>query len=157
MNFRRFFQVFCFSVGLSAAQAQAVDSVSPFSASITESLRLTLEKCLVRPYGYEKSGHLVFGHYRSLCSEVLTQGLGAWISLADSADSTQTYELQMIGSDHSDGGDLWDLAVWDDRLHLVLESQRVLTFGDPLEAWVLLTGARPVQQVHEPDLDQLFR
>lgn len=142
------------------AQASVPDSMSPFSFSLVQSMRTTLERCLVRPYGYQKSGELVFGHYQSVCPEVVREGHSATVSLEvtlENGTSTETWELQLIGSEFTDGGDLWDIALWDHRAHLLLESQRVLTFGDPFEAWNLLTGAKPSGRVHDPRLDELFR
>ncbi len=142
------------SVELGAARSGGVAAFGPFSESVSGPLRSVLERCLVRPYGHRANGGQVLGDYESTCSALVRDGRSALVAFDESGTLDLAWELKLIGSDYSDGGDLWDVAVWDEQFHLVLEAQRVLAFGDPFEALVQLTDAHPSAQRHDPALDE---
>lgn len=127
----------------------------PLAPEPEQAIRATLESCLVRPYGIRPDGERILGHYRSTCRGVIRDGRSALVPLSATGGPEQGWEVQLIGSQYSDGGDLWDLAVWDDQGHLVLEADRVLAFGDPLEALAIITGAHPQSMLHDAELDEL--
>jgi hypothetical protein len=144
------------SLFLACASGSALAAMErgPFAPDAEKAIRETLEQCLVRPFGIRSDGSRVFGHYQSSCAGVIRDGRAALVPLSATAGSDQGWEVRLIGSEYSDGGDLCDVAVWDDKGHLVMESQRVLAFGDPLEALTILTGAHPQSSIHDPELDE---
>ena len=138
-------------VGTSTAFAAPQGTLA---TSVLPALRVKLEQCLIRPYGHTVQGNEVIGDYRSLCSEVVREGRSAFFAIQANA-SASAWEVQLLGSPYSDGGDISDVALWNDRNQLVLEAQRVISFGDPLEALVRLSGAKPAQKIYDSSLDQV--
>ncbi|MBU6376647.1 MAG: hypothetical protein KGQ59_11665 [Bdellovibrionales bacterium] len=147
------FMVFTASLGIAPEQAQAT---SLFSSDRQYSLRTTLEKCLVRPYGIRADGSVINGAYESICEGVERSGLVATVGLAAGGRPEARYEVQLIGSLETQAADqLWDVAIWDENAHLVLEAQNVVALGDPFEAIVRLSGTRPTLRRHDDRLDEV--
>jgi hypothetical protein len=126
----------------------------PIGVQAEDEIRSTLERCLIRTYGNRADGGRVLGPYLSRCAGLVRQGRTAFVPLSFEAGAERGWEIRLIGSAYSDGGDLWDVVVWDETGHLLLEAQRVLAFGDAFEAVVILTGAEPKASVHDPELDE---
>ncbi len=126
----------------------------PLGLASEDEIRATLERCLIRTYGLKEDGVRVLGPYLSQCSGLVRQGRTAFVPVSPEQESEKGWEIRLIGSEYSDGGDLWDVVVWDERGHLLLEAQRVLAFGDAFEAIAILTGAEPQASLHDPELDE---
>jgi hypothetical protein len=119
-----------------------------------DEIRATLDRCLVRTYGLKADGGRVLGPYLSSCPELVRQGRTALIPLSLEDGSERSWEIRLLGSEYSDGGDLWDVVVWDEKGHLLMEAQRVPAFGDAFEAGAILTGANPQASMHDAELDE---
>jgi hypothetical protein len=126
----------------------------PLRLQSEDEIRTTLERCLIRTYGLQADGGRVLGPYLSTCAGLVRQGRTAFVPMSVEAGAERGWEIRLIGSEYSDGGDLWDVAVWDEKGHLLLEAERVLAFGDAFEAVAILTGAEPQASLHDPELDE---
>ncbi|NDD90782.1 hypothetical protein EBZ37_01670 [bacterium] len=144
--------VFLGTVFTGPSEAQAG---SFFASDRDQSLRSTLEKCLVRPYGIRSDGSTVNGAYQSICDGVERRGLVATVWLAAGGRPEARYEIQLIGSEANESDQLWDVAVWDENSNLVLEARGVIALGDPFEAIARLIGAKPTLRIHDDRLDEI--
>lgn len=154
MKMTKFFLLLTLALTFLSGAARADEGPAAFSPAVIRAIRTTLEQCLVRPYGYRKDGERVLGFYQSTCPGVIRDGRTALVPLSAEENSERGWEVRLLGSEYGDNGDLWDVAVWDEQGHLVLEAQRVLAFGDPLEALSILTGAHPQAALNDPSLDE---
>lgn len=150
--------LFVLSLATVSGAARADSSRGALAPDAAAAFRAKLEQCLVRPYGTGEAEQKILGHFRSSCADVIRDGRSALVVLPSGSEAEagieSGWEVRLLGSEFADDGDLWDVAVWDQKGHLVVEAQRVLAFGDPLEAISLLTGARPQAMIHDPSLDE---
>lgn len=108
-------------------------------------------RCSVLPYGVRSDGGRIYGQLRSNCPDRLKvmalNPLHAWFQVDD-----ETFTAHVVPSEHSDGGDLFDVFVTHESTGKTIASRHAVpAYGDPLLA--LAGGDLPFVEIHDPLLN----
>jgi hypothetical protein len=97
-------------------------------------------QCAIQPVSTDGEGKKVYGVLESTCQELKEQGSKVNFVLNGSA-----FEANLVESELSDDGDLYDVYVTDAQNKLVASRKNVPSFGDALLG--LAGGKAPVREV----------
>ena len=147
MKFNKLYLIFTLSLSLGATGAFAETQPSeahetlqerfessrptrlPFS---WEQLRAFVQKCAVQPFARGTRGRKVLGTLRSVCPELSVYGAHARFTLHG-----ETFKAEITESPFSDGGDLIDLKITNERGEVLAEAPTVLAYSDVILALAL--------------------
>lgn len=90
-------------------------------------------KCAIQPYNYV-NGKKVYGRLKSICAEVKVSGEVARFEIGK-----HTYQVVLEDSALSDGGDLNNISITNEKGGLVAHRSNIAAFGDVLLA---ITGSK---------------
>jgi hypothetical protein len=131
------------------AQATEIPARDDNFLSTAEALVLN---CVVQPYALGPDGRKVFGNLRSTCVELKVDERDTADRRVEFSMNDQSYVAFVQESESSDGGDLYDVTVVDERASVVATRKSIAAFGDALLA--LAGGEKAFRLEYDPALAQ---